>query len=1003
MVTITHSHNIPSLHASDAVKELIADLSSAGPTPSTKSHLTVQISRGWKGKSNLSDLMKLMELSPFLSVSQRSQLLPKLLEQIILQPTADPSSCSLTDLCRGISGIRFFHSNNPQILCLVSHLASHLRCVLEATSAKRRDLNSIGLALSGLRNLKSEDPETLSLLESLAEAFKLSSKAHSDGSEDLTMDLDIVCQALSGLENSSSHQPPVTALVKLLADQLREPSRTGRALELIGSSSFPKESHSATVPVLSGKQIQIAAWGLKGLSSSHPECRELIGSLAGRLQTMRGGDSRLLSPLTASAAASLLSNLRHMDPADAVSPLLLLLAIPSVTDISQVVRKLLQRILSHLRCRESVEPLSPAQISAALSGLQKMKSEDQSIKQILEELFLNRLPDERWSARDICNALSGLQSMNATTGEMKRLLSYLGTEMKNLHSLKTKKNSANRVRPADSTYSLEMITKAFAGMGNMSSSAIEVQIIIQSLGEELDQILRKATPEGNSSQQQLLLHSIGLILGSMSNMCSHHDAVRSLMKKLAITLPKLNPITEVGSTQLSLRKDEWFTNILHGVKLLDSNHYEVRSLVRGLTPHLASSLEDPSLTLKAYHVVKILTGLRGLSNESFSGISVTDGVGIGGRGGHLQRGEPICDLLMVCVKAVEKCAEPISLSRLCGALSGLQSMQSGPVGHPTYSPELVQLIDSLVAKWNENSEITVRDCCQGLYGLLDVADFASDSVLLIKKTLLQHLTSRSRSLTPEMQLEVQRIVRFHSHRPAWLCSPVITEQLTDLQKISFANPISSIITSSSSSTTSSYDSSYPGSATTAASIPQKPKFSSLESSFFEDITQLFGMELRLLGASHFSPPTDPLAPLILRLRTLTQPSLHFKMRQNELIFGFESDFLLRIYRREDPSPSLSPSQSGSQEGLLSLVGVVNIEIDGPFHMPRHKKRFASLRDRYLRETYRQNTPELLFEIYRINIPDTRGDFSRLKRRSCLKEIVFADLVSKLEKKREEEA
>jgi hypothetical protein len=619
-----------------------------------------------------------------------------------------------------------------------------------------------------------------------------------------------------------------------------------------------------------------------------------------------------------------------------------------------------------------------------------MKVEDQSIKQILDELFVNRLPDERWSAHEICNALSGLQSMNATTGEMKRLLSFLGSEMKNIHNLKTKKNSTNRLRPADLSYSLEMITKAFAGMGTMSSSAIEVQVIIQYLGEELDQILRhqlaNCDPEMDHSH---LVHSIGLIIGSMSNMCSHHDAVRMLLKKLAISLPKLNPVvSSQHSLSTLLRKDEWFTNILHGVKLLDSDHYEVRSLMRGLTPHLASALEDTSLTFKAYHVVKMLTGLRGLSNESFSGISFLDGVGMGGRGGHLHRGEPICDLLILCVNAVEKCGEPISLSRLCGAFSGLQSMQSGPVGHPTYSPELVQLIDSLVGKWSENSEITLRDCCQGLYGLLDVADHASDSVLSIKRTLVQHLTSRSRSLTPEMQLEVQRLVRFHSHRPAWLSSPIITEQLQDLQKISFANPISSITTAS---PTSPYDSS-----SLAAVVTQKPKFSELESSFFEDITQLFGMELRLLGASHSSPPSDPLAPLIHRLRTMSHPSLHFKMRQNELLFGFESDFLLRIYRRNSPDPASQVSQGGSQDGSLSLIGVVNIEIDGPFHMPRHKRRFASLRDRYLREIYRQKTPELLFEIYRINIPDTRGDFSRLKRRSSLKEIVFTDLVSKLE-------
>jgi hypothetical protein len=317
---ITHLKENSPIQASDAVKIIISELSQP-ETGASKSIITAQINRDWEGDSNLSDLMKLMKLSPFLSVSQRSNLLPKLLEQIALPQTSDPP-CSLTDLCQGISGIRFFHSSNTLVLSLVSSLTSHLRSVLAAASAKRSDLNSIGLALSGLRNLKSEDPQTFSLLETLAEALNLSFHSQSDGSADPVMDLDIACRALSGLENSSSHHQPVATLVKLLANQLREPSRTGRALQLIGTSPSYHSSKVSPI-VLSGKQIQLAACGLKGLSSSHSECRELIGSLAGRLQTMRG-DGRLLSPLTAPAAVSLLSNLRHMDPADAVSPRLII-------------------------------------------------------------------------------------------------------------------------------------------------------------------------------------------------------------------------------------------------------------------------------------------------------------------------------------------------------------------------------------------------------------------------------------------------------------------------------------------------------------------------------------------------------------------------------------------------------------------------------------------------------------------------------------------------------
>jgi hypothetical protein len=275
----------------------------------------------WTGTvTDLSDLFKVVELFPLMTVSQRSQLFPKLWRQFSASPLL--SSCTLAELCRAISGLRVIPSNQTNLLGLVSLLTDQL-CPLLSAPLAQSDVNSIGIALSGLRSLPADAPETDRLLHVLATALEAALQSSPQEATELVMDIDITCRALSGLENMTSRQPVVRTLAKLLGDQLREPFRTGRTLQLLGSSipSPVGVVPSAGLPAvnyLTGKQIQLAACGLRGLSSEYPECRAVVGSLAGRLQTMRGDKGVLVSPLTGSAAVTLLSNLRHMEPSQAV-------------------------------------------------------------------------------------------------------------------------------------------------------------------------------------------------------------------------------------------------------------------------------------------------------------------------------------------------------------------------------------------------------------------------------------------------------------------------------------------------------------------------------------------------------------------------------------------------------------------------------------------------------------------------------------------------------------
>jgi hypothetical protein len=315
-----------SLSATEALQSIISELSHP---ISPKSQITDRIKLPWKAKvTHLSEIVRALELFPLMTVSQRPQLFSKLWWQ--LSHLDQVPSCTLDELCRGISGLKAIPPNHPNLLGVVSLLKDHLCALLVVAPLARDDVNSVGIALSGLRSLPADAPEVHHLRDTLATALETALQSSPQGPTDLVMDIDIACRALSGLENSTSREPVVRTLAKLLGDQLREPFRTGRSLQLIGSSSplaspapVSASFDSSSKDCLTGSQIQLAACGLRGLSSEHFECRAVVGSLAGRLQTMRGDKGVLVSPLTASAAVTLLSNLRHMDPSQAVcqSPL----------------------------------------------------------------------------------------------------------------------------------------------------------------------------------------------------------------------------------------------------------------------------------------------------------------------------------------------------------------------------------------------------------------------------------------------------------------------------------------------------------------------------------------------------------------------------------------------------------------------------------------------------------------------------------------------------------
>jgi hypothetical protein len=67
---------------------------------------------------------------------------------------------------------------------------------------------------------------------------------------------------------------------------------------------------------------------------------------------------------------------------------------------------------------------------------------------------------------------------------------------------------------------------------------------------------------------------------------------------------------------------------------------------------------------------------------------------------------------------------------------------------------------------------------------------------------------------------------------------------------------------------------------------------------------------------------------------------------NEILYGFESDLVIRIYSAKASSAE-APSVKAHSGGEPQVV--INVELDGPHHKAKNKRQFCMLRDLHLRE------------------------------------------------------
>jgi hypothetical protein len=574
-----------------------------------------------------------------------------------------------------------------------------------------------------------------------------------------------------------------------------------------------------------------------------------------------------------------------------------------------------------------------------------------------------------WEPDDVCYALSGLRRMDASSAEVKQLLVFIGDQMNQIFE----RNRAAMRRRSSSDgegggeglkeFTVFPIGEAAAGLRSMDALHQEPRDIVKHLARAIRY----------TKGSQWSVHDVAKVMSGVSSMSSDYLAVRILMQELAIKLREI----ELGEQKATLgKKVEPYVQMFYGCCNLDSEHADVVVLLDALIPHLATSLPG----LPTYFLGTTLTGLRGISNVHVAAYPAQTGAPaqekedvkedeqevdleetlekeVKGSEDVARGVEVVHELLRVLTIAVQTCQGDLSAENFSIALRGMQRLESGAVGEATYCEPVVQLAEALTDRMTEeiDRDMTLEGCYKGLWGLINISTGASHKVDVLRQCLITKAMSRLRELqsieqgsssSSKMQSRVTPDNKAPDNKESWEHSWELddsTEQsdikkgrasnlpLMHMQRVSncyLSSPrhsnamLTPLMTTASqlalqelatreavgsSGSGKVYDSS-PGSGGTGISL--------LEWKFVRELEQAVISRYDGSGA------------------------VRVERGVNEMLGGFESDLVLRVYA------------TGDTEKLLFTY---NIEIDGPNHLSALKRNFASSRDAYLESEYAMST------------------------------------------------
>lgn len=469
-------------------------------------------------------------------------------------------------------------------------------------------------------------------------------------------------------------------------------------------------------PKVTPATLAYCMWGLQNMSSSIPEVRKTLKTLAPLYNV------RLLDrPMEPPNVAYIINGLRFMSPAhkevvdfiDLLPPLLL-------TCNGQISASDISIAVNGLRNFDSSKP----QVRNIISSLNDLFTREHSHSNESDTSLLPRLEIEM-DAKDVERCLGGLRLIGSKCHESRKLISILTPMIKNC------KESLSPLQ----------LSRAFQGIQNMSNDNPEVDALLEAL---VSLLARAAEARSHSTDSETLSaqHVKQIVFGlrNMSTSTDHNAPLKNL-------LVQLTPL--VAKCDGSLNADE-VALMLSGLQGISSHFVESRNFIKALLPLLYRSGKNETLTpltvsrimkglrmqrtgeAEVREVLAVLTPLISSCNARFTANEVADTIS-GLSKMNSTRGE-VLDLLRVLAPMLSTCQESLNAHQVALVMSGLGGLCSrrpevrslldvitrliGTCQEKLVGDQVAMALKGLERKHNEHAE--VRNLVRFLNHLLEV-------------------------------------------------------------------------------------------------------------------------------------------------------------------------------------------------------------------------------------------------------------------------------------------
>lgn len=364
------------------------------------------------------------------------------------------------------------------------------------------------------------------------------------------------------------------------------------------------------------------------------------------------------------------------------------------------------RVMAHPRCRLDAQGISSALYALqhySYAGLERERDLGAHLAVLGDKLEAASRSGVRLNGQAIANALYGLHRMTAETAHVRRIVVALAALVESAALSLPLPLSRHRAHHQNDAHGQ-----------NLSSSAPSSSTRVLLSGQEL-----------------------GSALWGLRGMSSDQPAVRRLVGALASCLSSMPAVGELESADECRRLSSQHVGMaLSGLRVLSSEHAEVRALLAALLPRLADSLCQTRLDRQAVGAIQGLAGMDASCAE-------------------------VQSLLTLLAAAIKASPDALGEQELSCALSGLRRMSTSHLS-------VVQILEALRGKTLGLASLSPLALGQAVHGLKSMASEESPAV-------------------DDMLAALAGKVGWPTDAPQWLSSQSLAMMLTGLRGMSAAD------------------------------------------------------------------------------------------------------------------------------------------------------------------------------------------------------------------------